>query len=318
MDNLNFSGLLVSEEAELKSRVLAFWPELQVSWKVLNDASEIMQSLLDSLPDILVCGVYNKEMSGVQIADMVKSENIYCQIPVLICLDQNEFDNNFHPGQSMLDDYFVLPGSNLDFKNRIELIIRRSRRHLDSNPLTRLPGNTSIIKHLQACIDRQEVFSMGYCDLDFFKSFNDRYGFTRGDEILMMMARILVNTVRLLSPENYFVGHIGGDDFIFVLPTPLAEEACQKIIASFDSMVPEFYDLEDRQKGGIISVDRQGVLRSFPIMAVSIAVVSNHNHKLKHVGEASQIAINLKKKAKEDVKSSYVLDRRTNVNENDD
>jgi diguanylate cyclase (GGDEF)-like protein len=262
--------------------------------------------------------MHNKEMNSVQMVNLIKSENIYSQIPVLMCLTQHEAENIFHPGQSMVDDYFVLPGSDPDFKKRIELTIWRSRRNLDSNPLTRLPGNTSIINYLQGCIGREENFSMGYCDLDFFKSFNDKYGFTRGDEILMMTARILVNTVRLISPDNYFVGHIGGDDFIFALPTPLIEEACQKIIASFDSIVPQFYDTEDRQKGGIISNDRQGVLRSFPLMALSIAVVSNHNHKLTHVGEASQIAMSLKKRAKEDPKSSYVLDLRTSITRNGD
>jgi GGDEF domain-containing protein len=247
------------------------------------------------------------------MAGLIKSENVYSRIPLLLCLRQDDLAGGFCPAGSVADDYFILPGSDQDFKNRIELTIRRSRRNLDSNPLTGLPGNTSIIHYLQNRIDRRENFSMGYCDLDFFKSFNDKYGFARGDEVLMMTARIVVNTLRLLSPDNYFVGHVGGDDFVFVLPLELAEEACQKIIVSFDSIVPQFYDPEDRQKGGIIAKDRQGVLRSFPLMALSIAVVSNHNHKLRHAGEASHIAMTLKKKAKEEAKSNYVLDRRAEL-----
>ena len=188
--------------------------------------------------------------------------------------------------------------------------MRRSRRNLDANPLTRLTGNTSIINYLQDRIGHKEAFSMGYCDQDYFKSFNDRYGFARGDEVLLMTARIIVNILRQVSADNYFVGHVGGDDFIFAMPSEFAETVCEKIIAAFDNIVPQFYDAEDRQKGGIISLDRQGVLRSFPMMAISIAVVTNHNGKLRHVGEASQIAMNLKKKAKENPKSSYVLDRR--------
>jgi diguanylate cyclase (GGDEF)-like protein len=313
MDDLAFNGFLVTPDRSLQNRVLAFWTTPPACWKVFTEASEIMQNILGDLPDILVCGMYNKEMNGAQIAGMIKSENIYSRIPVLLCLTPDDFDRTFSPGQSAVDDYFVLPGSDQDFKNRIELTIRRARRSQDSNPLTKLPGNTSIINCLQGCIDRREFFSMGYCDLDFFKSFNDKYGFARGDEILMMTARIIVNTLRLVSPDNCFVGHIGGDDFIFVLPAALAEEACQKIIDAFDRIVPQFYDAEDRQKGGIISKDRQGVWRSFPFMALSIAVVSNHGHKLTHVGEASYIAMALKKKAKEVPTSTYVLDMRSNI-----
>ncbi|MDR1125154.1 MAG: diguanylate cyclase [Deltaproteobacteria bacterium] len=317
MENLQFNGVILSNDEAFKERVLGFWPKQADSWKVFEKASETVHSILGSLPDILLCTMNLQEMSGVQLASMVKSENIYRHIPFMLCLTQEEFDAMARSAEvAEIDDFFILPGSDEEFKTRLDLVIRRSRRSLDTNPLTRLPGNTSIIHYLQACIDRREEFSMGYCDLDFFKSFNDRYGFARGDEVLMMTARVILNTLRQVSPTNYFVGHIGGDDFIFALPADLAEEACKKIIIAFDSIVPQFYDLEDRLKGGIISLDRQGVLRSFPIMAISIAVVANHKGKLKHVGEASQIAMNLKKKAKEDVKSSYVLDRRSNPFDN--
>ena len=310
MKDMQFNGVLLTQDPELRDRVLSFWPDPPVSWKIFEKASETVHSILGTLPDLLVCSMGLQETSGLQLAHMVKSENIYRQIPVFICLTPDEYSGKLHLDQAEVDDFFILPGSNEEFKSRLELAVRRSRRSLDTNPLTRLPGNTSIINYLQACIERKENFSMGYCDLDYFKSFNDRYGFARGDEVLMMTARIILNTLRLISPNDYFVGHIGGDDFIFALPTNLAEDACKRIITAFDSIVPQFYDIEDRQKGGIISLDRQGVLRSFPMMAMSIAVVSNHSAKLKHVGEASQIAMNLKKKAKEDPKSSYVLDRR--------
>jgi diguanylate cyclase (GGDEF)-like protein len=317
MKDLRFKGVLLSSDDGFKERVLGFWPEHRDSWKVFEKASETVPNILGELPDILLCTMNLQEMTGVQLANMVKSENIYLHMPFMLCLTQDEFDAMARSEEAAeIDDFFILPGSGEEFKTRLALVVRRARRSLDTNPLTRLPGNTSIIHYLQACIDRGEEFSMGYCDLDFFKSFNDRYGFTRGDEVLMMTARIILNTLRLIAPTNYFVGHIGGDDFIFALPTALAEDACKKIIAAFDSIVPQFYDLKDRMKGGIISLDRQGVLRSFPIMGISIAVVTNYNGKLKHVGEASQIAMNLKKKAKEDVKSSYVLDRRKSTADN--
>ncbi|MDR2892281.1 MAG: diguanylate cyclase [Deltaproteobacteria bacterium] len=310
MEDMEFKGVLLTPDAGLRDRILSFWPDPPVSWRVFDKASETAPSFLGSLTDILVCSMSLQGMTGIQLARMVKSENIYRQTPVFICLTEEEYHNSLALDEAEIDDFFILPGDDEEFKSRLELAVRRSRRSQDSNPLTRLPGNTSIIHYLQTCIERGDNFSMGYCDLDYFKSFNDRYGFARGDEVLMMTARIVLNTLRLISPNDYFVGHIGGDDFIFALPTDMAEDACKRIIAAFDSIVPQFYDLEDQQKGGIISVDRQGVLRSFPIMTMSIAVVSNHGSKLRHVGEASQIAMNLKKKAKEDPKSSYVLDRR--------
>jgi len=110
--------------------------------------------------------------------------------------------------------------------------------------------------------------------------------------------------------SNTFVGHVGGDDFVFIVPPDKAEGACQLVIDNFDSIVPNFYDQEDRMRGAIHSVDRRGNRQVFPLMAISLAVVFNRDGKLSHFGEASQIAMNLKKEAKKNPKSCYVLDKR--------
>ncbi|MDL2314622.1 diguanylate cyclase, partial [Desulfovibrio sp. OttesenSCG-928-C14] len=186
MSELKFNGVLLTTDQDLKDRFRDLWNDASISWKVFAKPSETMHSVLGTLPDILVCSMDFKEMNGLQLVSMVKSENIYRQVPVLICVSPEEFKTLPETEGAEYDDFFILPGSDAELKARIELCIRRARRSLDTNPLTRLPGNTSIINYLQDCIDRKEQFSMGYCDLDFFKSFNDRYGFARGDEVLMM------------------------------------------------------------------------------------------------------------------------------------
>jgi len=193
---------------------------------------------------------------------------------------------------------------------RVALALARASRSLDANPLNKLPGNTSIIGRIQDLIDHRVDFALAYADLDYFKSFNDKYGFSRGDEVLMMTARIIVNTVRAIGGPKAFVGHVGGDDFVFILTPDRVEDACRAVVRSFDDIVPHFYDAADREHGYIQSVDREGNHRAFPLMALSIAVIFNRDGRLKHYGEASQLAMNLKKKAKENPKSCYVLDQR--------
>jgi diguanylate cyclase (GGDEF)-like protein len=183
-------------------------------------------------------------------------------------------------------------------------------RALDANPLSKLPGNTSIIQRIQQLIDNGDDFALAYCDLDYFKSYNDKYGFSRGDEVLMMAARVIVNTIRSYQGVSSFVGHVGGDDFVFILPPDKVEDACKRIIKAFDEIVPHFYDPADRKRGNITSVDREGNTKIFPLMAISLAVVVNTERRIEHYGEVSSIAMELKKKAKEDPKSSYVIDRR--------
>ncbi len=301
---------LVSADEERVAFFLGLWPKEDVEWTVFQRGPMAVEQVFNSPPDLLVVDADLPQLSGPALVNMVKSENVYRQLPVVLCLKQDELAAGLDFGGVEVDDFLLYPVSAVEAKARLSLTIHRASRELDANPLTKLPGNTSIIHRIQDLIDRQEPFALAYVDLDHFKSFNDKYGFSRGDEVLMMSARVIVNTIRSFPGKLSFVGHVGGDDFVFILPIEVMETACQRIVESFDGIVPHFYDQEDQERGEILSTDRKGKMQKFPIMTVSIAVLFNTDGRLKHYGEASQIAMNLKKKAKAQPGSSYVLDRR--------
>ena len=301
---------LVSEDNALKEQLSALWPdEGSVSWSVFTRGAGAIEYLFTNPPDLLIVDNALPDLPGVELAKTVKSENVYRQLPVVLCLESHELNRDFR--ELEIDDFLLKPLDPTTARARLDLTLARAARELDANPLTKLPGNTSIIHKIQDLIDKREDFALAYVDLDHFKSFNDKYGFSRGDEVLMMTARVIVNTIRGFGGVDAFVGHVGGDDFVFIVPPEKAETACRMIVDSFDAIVPNFYDQEDRSRGSIVSTDRKGRQQVFPLMAVSIAVVFNTNAKLGHFGEASQIAMNLKKEAKKNPKSCYVLDKRT-------
>jgi len=287
----------------------AFAPE-DVEIIALPGGRGAIEHLFNDPPDLLVVDQKLPDMPGLDVVAMVKSENVYRQLPVALVMDEADLAADLDWTVAEVDELLARPISASRLRARIRLTLARASRSMDANPLTKLPGNTSIIGRIQDLIDRKEDFALAYADLDYFKSFNDKYGFSRGDEVLMMTARIIVNTVRAVGGPKAFVGHVGGDDFVFILTPDRVEDACKAVVRSFDDIVPHFYDAEDRERGFIHSVDREGNHRTFPLMALSIAVVFNHNGRLKHYGEASQTAMNLKKKAKENPKSCYVLDQR--------
>lgn len=304
-------GILLSPDPELASLFQSLWDSKDIQWTVINQGRRAMEIIFNEPPDILVVDNRLQDIPSTEVAAIVKSENVYRQLPVILCFDPGDMTNQWNWNEVEADDFLVRPISGQEARERVHLTLCRASRAMDANPLTKLPGNTSIISRIQDLIDRRDDFALAYCDLDHFKSFNDKYGFSRGDEVLMMSARVIVNTIRSFPGVKSFVGHVGGDDFVFIVPAAIAEEACRRVVAAFDDIVPHFYDAEDRERECIISTDRQGEVRTFPLMAVSIAVVFNTGGRLKHYGEASAIAMGLKKKAKENPKSSYVLDRRS-------
>ena len=302
---------LISSNPELFKLFKDIYPQAQ--WSVSERGAGAIEYLFNDPPELLIVDNDLDDLKGLELIRLFKSENVYRQVPAIICLNQDDLPHDIDFAHLEADDFLLKPIEKTIALARLNLTMARAARALDANPLTKLPGNTSIIHKIQNLIDRKENFALAYADLDHFKSFNDKYGFSRGDEVLMMTARVIVNTIRAFAGMNSFVGHIGGDDFVFIVPPEKVENVCKVIIQNFDSIVPNFYDPEDREQGFIRSTDRQGKIQTFPIMALSIAVVFNHNAKLSHYGQASQIAMNLKKVAKKNPRSCYVMDQRKSL-----
>lgn len=192
---------------------------------------------------------------------------------------------------------------------RLDQVLRRADRDVSVHPTTRLPGTSHIARDMQARLEAGEHFAVCYADLDHFKEFNDRYGYAYGDGVIRLLSKILRDVVRGLAPGG-FVGHIGGDDFIFNVPLPYLERTCDEIIRLFDELIPYQYTEEDRRAGYFLGKDRRGNIYRIPLMALSIGVVTNQFQVFDHTGQISELAAEMKAYAKSLPGSKYVVDRR--------
>ncbi len=192
---------------------------------------------------------------------------------------------------------------------KTSMLIQRAFRDLSVNPSSRLPGPAIIEKEIDRQIEMDQQFAVCYADLDNFKAFNDYYGYYYGDRVIKLTSRIIKDVVFDLCREG-FVGHIGGDDFIFVIPGELVPAICGGIIHTFDTFIPQRYQDDDRQRGYIITQNRRGEEETYGIMTLSIAVIINKGKMFKHVGEMSHMLADLKKYTKSLDGSNYVIERR--------
>lgn len=201
-----------------------------------------------------------------------------------------------------------------DLSQAFQLMVKRLKRleemYLDASPLTHLPGGIAIENVTQKRLAEDAPLAFCLLDLANFKSFNDRYGYARGNEVIITTARIITEAAAKQGRQQDFIGHIGGDDFVIITVPEAYEEICGKIIEVFDNTILNLYDREDRERGYILGKTRQGKEVSFPIMTVSIAVVTNRQRTLKNYIQVGEIAAELKTYAKSFPKSMYVVDRR--------
>ncbi|MCJ7602852.1 MAG: GGDEF domain-containing protein, partial [Desulfobulbaceae bacterium] len=187
---------------------------------------------------------------------------------------------------------------------------RLEELHIDSNPLTRLPGGVAIENVLKKRLESGAYLAFCMLDLDNFKSFNDRYGYTKGNEVIRATADLIKDAVAKHGTYDDFVGHIGGDDFAIIVKPANYKKICETIIRGFDLKMLSFYKPEDKIRGYIEGVTRQGLKVRSPLMSISIAVVTNENVRKMNYIEVAEIAAELKEHAKSLAGSVYVVNRR--------
>ena len=274
------------------------------------DGQEGLKLAQTKNPDLIILDFKMPKLDGRAVCRELKKDILLSHMPIIMLTGKGDVSDKVGGIDAGADDYVVKPFEPQELIARIRMAIRRSQRDLEANPLTRLPGNVSILNELQKRIDKGSLYAACYLDLDKFKAYNDKYGFEHGDEVIKESARILIRTTREIGNKDDFIGHIGGDDFIIITTPDKADSICQRIISEFDKTSPTFYAKEDRKTGFILAKDRQGAEKKIPLLSISIGIVSNEKRKISHLAEISEIGAELKRQAKSINISNYVKDKR--------
>jgi len=274
------------------------------------DGEEAIRIIKAKPLDLVLLDYNIPKMNGLQVCMEVKKDILLRHLPIIMVTGKGEISDKIGGFDSGADDYVVKPFEPKELSARIRMILKRTARDLEANPLTRLPGNVSIINELSRLIENNSLFAVCYLDLDKFKSYNDKYGFEHGDEVIRSTARILIQTTQAAGNPDDFIGHIGGDDFVIVTTVNAVDNLCKKIIVDFEKVAPSFYNEADRNNGYIIGHDRQGKEQKIPLLSMSIGVVTNEFRKIEHVAQIGEIGAELKGYAKSLERSNYIKDQR--------
>jgi diguanylate cyclase (GGDEF)-like protein len=275
-----------------------------------ENGEEALKTVVQQSPNLILLDYKMPKMNGHQVCRHLKKDILLRHLPIIMVTGKGEITDKVDGIDSGADDYIVKPFEPEELLAHIRMILRRAEIDLEANPLTRLPGNVSIMNDLKLRLSADKPFAVCYIDLDKFKAYNDTYGFEHGDEVIRETARILLVTAKNFGNPDDFIGHIGGDDFVLVTTPDKVTPVCQNIIADFDGTMPTFYNETDRKNGYITAHDRQGQKRQFPLLSISIGVVTNVNRKIDHIAQIGEIGAELKEFAKSRAKSNFVVDKR--------
>ena len=303
--------LIVDDEPALREMLGMRLKSLGYQVSEVSDGEEALEKARSELPDLILLDRLLPKMSGGEVCQELKKDLWTAYIPVIMLTLLDSVEHRLEGIELGADDYLSKDVDPRELEARIQMVLRRFKIGIGTNPLTKLPGNTVIEEQIQQRIDNRELFAVGYSDLDNFKVYNDLYGFKKGDEIIVATAKAILEAVSQYGGPGDFIGHIGGDDFVFLTTPDRIKRIAQRILKTLDTVFPSFYSEADRTRGSVRARDRQGEERVFPLMSVSIAGVTNKRRKYSIVAEVASVAGEMKEHAKSFKGSSYVEDKRT-------
>lgn len=302
--------LIVDDDPDILDVLRLTLPEEEYEVVEAHDGQEALEKAYERPPDLIIIDYIMPKLNGREVTQKLKKDILLRHMPIIMLTGKSEVKDKVEGLDAGADDYIVKPFEPEELLARIRMTLRRSELDLDAAPLTRLPGNVSIYNEIDKKIKGSEKFAVAYVDLDKFKVFNDKYGFTWGDRIIQETARVLIKVVEEKGDPDDFVGHIGGDDFVIITTVKAINAICKKVIKDFSKVTLSLYPPEDQKKGYVSGKDRQGKTIKANLISISIGVVTNRQRKLTHVAELTEIGAELKEYAKRQKGSTYVIDKR--------
>lgn len=274
------------------------------------DGPSALALLDDRLPDVVVLDVVMPMMDGYATLGRIRRHATASHVPVIVLTgggaDTTEPVKSLEAGA---DDFIAKPFSPQEMLARVRAKVRRANVDSSLQPLTRLPGNIAIEHEVRRRFEAREPWAVIYADLDNFKAFNDHYGFVRGDDAIRLVSSTMSDTIKRIGEESDFLGHIGGDDFIIVTSPQRAENLARAVAETFDRDVPALYTAVDRKNGWIAAKDRRGNNVRFPLMSLSLAIVTQ-SQRITSYQSIGEVAAELKSFAKRQAGSFVAMDKR--------
>ena len=303
--------LVVDDEPHIR-RILQFLLEQEgFTVEMAADGEEALAKLPQTRPDLILLDVMMPRMDGFTVLERIRQDTECRNLPVIMLTAKGESSEKVRGLKGGASDYLTKPFNHEELLLRMHNMLAASQAQRDANPLTGLPGNRAIDRECQRHVDAGTPFSFMYIDIDRFKSFNDFYGYSRGDQAISFLAKVLRDCCKQAGLASDFIGHVGGDDFVVITESPDSARLARLIIENFDRGIGDLHDADDFARGTLLVKTRAGVEEEVPLITVTVALVCDAQGRFNHFAELSDTVAELKRYGKTKLGSVVVKERRS-------
>jgi diguanylate cyclase (GGDEF)-like protein len=278
---------------------------------VAHDGESALEAVHAAPPDLVVLDLTMPSIDGVEVTRRLRAGAMTSALPIIMLTARGTTVDKVLGLTAGADDYIVKPFDTMELVARVRSTLRRNQEFREVSPLTGLAGNTRILQEIADRLRSGDPFAVCYCDIDGFKAVNDAYGFARGDEFIVTLARKLQRAVIDIGLPPAFLGHVGGDDFVLVCTPDQVLPLTDKAVTEFEAAADRLYDAEDRARGYVSVKSRRDGVQDVGLVTVSVGVALSTRRSYADPRELVADASEMKTVAKSQPGSFVAVDRRT-------
>ncbi len=286
----------------------------EYEFKRSSSSKEDINAALAEIPSLIIVNDDGLKTDALKVCEYIRKDSENSITPMIVTGTNKDVNYRVEFLKRIVEYYIPKPLTKIYFYYTIKNLSRLIEANRCISNLTGLPGNTQIEIELKKRVTGKKLFAVLYADLDNFKAYNDKYGFMNGDEVIKFTANCMREAIQKHGDKHDFLGHIGGDDFVAIVDFENARKIGKDIITRFDKGIVEYYSDDDVEKGYVKILNRRGKLEKYPLMTVTVAMISNKYRKYATVLELGEDGANVKKKAKAINGSTFLENRRRGRN----
>jgi diguanylate cyclase (GGDEF)-like protein len=273
---------------------------------IASDGEEALEKAIKENPDLILLDIMLPRMSGYEICEKLKNNPTTASIPIIILTSLTQTKDRITGIKLGADEYVCKPFEPYELVARIEALLKRAKTSISVNPLTGLPGNIRVEEEIKNRLNSGQQFAIFYIDIDNFGPVNEKYGFEKGNSIIIMLSKILKQCLSSIE-ENGFVGHLSDEDFVLIVSPYNIDELARKIIELFNNEIINCYDEEVKKMGFFYISDRDGKEKKVPVATLSIGIGIISPEKYSHPLSVINYAKDMWRIAKSQPENSYVI-----------
>lgn len=300
---------IIEDSGEIYNKLKNIFKE-EKDYLLRKIETEQLEDAIKNIPDLIIINEDGIQEDIINICQKVRRHNDNSITPIIVISSDIRKEHRIDILKNSVEYFIKAPMDEQYIYYTVKNIIRLMQTNRTVSPLTGLPGNVQIQVEIKKRILRKNEFAVLYLDLDNFKEYNDIYGFSKGDEVIKYTAKTILKIIHKYELEDTFVGHIGGDDFIALIPKADYDKISQDILANFDDGIKKYFTEDDIEKGYLEVANRRGIIEQFPLTSLSIGVVAVEPGEYKNSLEIGEVGAQVKHLAKTQVGSAYAVNRR--------